>query len=304
MNSAADFEYIKRLLFQLSRSPANEFLLYYKNLNGTYLAVSSSGLKALANKLSGSSVGWGPQFKCVLDSPYAKTLDLQNPAQVLDHYTLLFGNIQQIGCRAIAKSWIKEIEPNKQATYPYKNGARSRPPWWPTDIIHKEPDHIRKLERIKLLISIVRSQASKLFSKQKVNESTPARLKSAESHYASFLDSDRLAMLDEIYYLSWKETQLAQGGLNSPLIQVSDFEQFEKISSDLKDELGHFDTFLANSTLDLTELDSTFELTSSSFDHLAGRNYTPEHLNGANNNNFTYGYHESEFPNSGVSYFA
>lgn len=65
-----------------------------------------------------------------------------------------FRAVQQVSCRVIAKEWIKTIHPKKQSTHPY-NGKNPRtglkgdsdstkPPYWPRDVIHKEPDHIVK----------------------------------------------------------------------------------------------------------------------------------------------------------------
>ncbi len=65
-----------------------------------------------------------------------------------------FRAVQQVSCRVIAKEWIKTIHPKKQSTHPY-NGKNTRtgepgdpsdtkPPYWPEDVIHKEPDHINK----------------------------------------------------------------------------------------------------------------------------------------------------------------
>lgn len=70
-------------------------------------------------------------------------------------YEDAFHTIQQVVCRSIAKLWIKRIQPKKQSTNPY-NGAcskdkdmpkdpnRTRPPYWPPHVKHKEPDHINK----------------------------------------------------------------------------------------------------------------------------------------------------------------
>lgn len=65
-----------------------------------------------------------------------------------------FRAVQQLSCRAIAKEWIRTVHPTKQRTHPY-NGKNpkskqwegsdaTRPPYWPIDVVHKEPDHILK----------------------------------------------------------------------------------------------------------------------------------------------------------------
>lgn len=62
--------------------------------------------------------------------------------------------LQQLGCRTMAKEWIKAIHPKKQSTNPY-NGKNPetkqqgdpndiKPVYWPNDVQHKEPDHIHK----------------------------------------------------------------------------------------------------------------------------------------------------------------
>ncbi|VEU22448.1 DEKNAAC103602 [Brettanomyces naardenensis] len=67
-----------------------------------------------------------------------------------------FEELQQIPCKLLAKQWIKLIEPRKQSTHPYNKGESTRPSWWPDDARHKEPDHLKKGERISLLINILK----------------------------------------------------------------------------------------------------------------------------------------------------
>lgn len=69
-------------------------------------------------------------------------------------FTDAFRAVQQVSCRIIAKEWIKTIHPKKQSTHPYngknpRTGERgdsnsTKPPYWPKDVIHREPDHINK----------------------------------------------------------------------------------------------------------------------------------------------------------------
>lgn len=106
--------------------------------------------------------------------------------------------MQQLACKVILKAWIRAIEPKKQSNYPYvasdkkkkqeaeKNGMKKRtkskdgplvPPWWPStpeewwssiphsacagleEVRHKEPDHLRKDERLVLGVHILLHQA-------------------------------------------------------------------------------------------------------------------------------------------------
>lgn len=60
---------------------------------------------------------------------------------------------QQINCRIVAKQYVKVIEPRKQVKHPYNGGkptsetkgdaSLTKPEWWPADIRHKEPDHLK-----------------------------------------------------------------------------------------------------------------------------------------------------------------
>lgn len=64
-----------------------------------------------------------------------------------------FRALQQLGCRTMAKEWIKIIHPKKQSTNPYNgkklkqgtgNPESTKPSYWPRNVIHREPDHINK----------------------------------------------------------------------------------------------------------------------------------------------------------------
>jgi hypothetical protein len=69
-------------------------------------------------------------------------------------YTDAFHSLQQTNCRLIAKAFVKAVEPKKQAKYPYNGGKQpdgtqgdpgmTKPPWWPSGVTHKEPDHMMK----------------------------------------------------------------------------------------------------------------------------------------------------------------
>ena len=114
-------------------------------------------------------------------------LKIGDEAAIEDFYQKAFEAIQQLPCKAVAKAWIKLVEPKKQAHYPYNGGPDAKaakmrgetyqgkaPEWWPiAHCRHREPDHIRKqgmlilcchtnsaasnhsIERITLLINIL-----------------------------------------------------------------------------------------------------------------------------------------------------
>lgn len=82
------------------------------------------------------------------------------------YYEKIWENFQQTNCRVLAKAYIKLIEPRKQVSYPY-NGRKviagkthqldpneTKPPWWPTGVSHREPDHLPKAgERSPVILS-------------------------------------------------------------------------------------------------------------------------------------------------------
>ena len=88
--------------------------------------------------------------------PGRTVLRVGNRAQLRGYYEKAFEHFQQLNCRAIAKSYIKLVEPRKQVHYPYNgrrvhggvtqtdNPEQTKPGWWPAGVVHKEPDHLLK----------------------------------------------------------------------------------------------------------------------------------------------------------------
>lgn len=89
--------------------------------------------------------------------PTLSTTTLDIAADDDEGWKLWFQNafklLRQLACRDIAREWIRVIHPRKQATHPY-NGRLlgnkelapevTKPPYWPMEVKHKEPDHISK----------------------------------------------------------------------------------------------------------------------------------------------------------------
>lgn len=85
-------------------------------------------------------------------------LEIGDTPKVLDYYERSLKHFQQLNCRQIAKAFIKFIEPRKQVKHPYNGGKpapgappgkkgdpeKTKPEWWPAEVVHKEPDHLRK----------------------------------------------------------------------------------------------------------------------------------------------------------------
>lgn len=69
------------------------------------------------------------------------------PQTLAAWYTDKFSALRAGTCTQICKAWIKVVEPQKQANFPYLAGEASessKPPWWPSAVRHLEPDHLVK----------------------------------------------------------------------------------------------------------------------------------------------------------------
>ena len=88
---------------------------------------------------------------------YLKTISLNlNERNKIKEYLLAaFKLLRQVPCKALAKLWIKRIEPKKKTKYPYIKGNLMKPEWWPSDVEHREPDHLQKPERLNLMCTII-----------------------------------------------------------------------------------------------------------------------------------------------------
>ncbi|KAI9807280.1 MAG: hypothetical protein M1833_000023 [Piccolia ochrophora] len=105
-----------------------------------------------------TAVSRRPQGSTSVGSSGAKPLvglRMSDTHAVLKFYYNVLDAIQQLNCRNVAKQWIKTIHPKKQATHPYNSKDGAVPDWWPEDVRHKEPDHIYKIPRLKLLLQIL-----------------------------------------------------------------------------------------------------------------------------------------------------
>ena len=102
----------------------------------THQAFFTSELRARFLQL----VAVGYQQGCQQTIP----LVIGNQAEVKSFYVTAFKNFQQLNCRVMAKEFIKCIEPSKQAKHPYCGKEKTKPNWWPSEVKHKEPDHLLK----------------------------------------------------------------------------------------------------------------------------------------------------------------
>ncbi|CAG8028392.1 unnamed protein product [Penicillium olsonii] len=163
-----------------------------------------------------------------LSSHQNASISVKEPEILRLYYEKIFQNLQQTNCRVIAKAYIKLVEPRKQVNYPY-NGRKTvdgrvqqldpevtKPPWWPTGVCHREPDHLPKVERIRLLVHI-------LCDLRESNGVTAARLRECDQPIRrQILPVDRLQILDEMYRVREKEENFLDGlPDNEPSVLIS-----------------------------------------------------------------------------------
>lgn len=78
----------------------------------------------------------------IMTNKVTKQFSLGDSAGIERFYERSFSAAQQTAMKSITKSWIKEIEPDKQKKYPYSHDKK--PPWWPEGCYYREPDHLKK----------------------------------------------------------------------------------------------------------------------------------------------------------------
>ncbi|CAG7921723.1 unnamed protein product [Penicillium olsonii] len=174
--------------------------------------------------------------------PGRTVLRVGNRALLRRYYEKAFEDFQQLNCRAIAKSYIKLVEPRKQVHYPY-NGRRSiagvaqtdnpeqtKPGWWPAGVVHKEPDHLLKPDRLRLLVHI-------LCELKDSHGVTTEKLRDAgQDVRRQITPAHRLRVLDEIYYVRHMEERYLDGEIDAnTMIQVTQTHLPEAIFQDRGD---------------------------------------------------------------------
>ncbi|KAI9045598.1 DUF2841 domain-containing protein [Aspergillus affinis] len=150
------------------------------------------------------------------------------------YYEMAFENFQQLNCRAIAKAFVKLVEPRKQVNHPYNGRSTAagmsqrvdpeltKPQWWPEGIRHREPDHLLKFERIRLLVHI-------LCELRESHNITSEKLKDAgQDVRRGIVPEERLQVLDEIYYVRDMEELHLDGKIDGgTVIHVSQVQMPE-----------------------------------------------------------------------------
>ncbi|KAL2860784.1 DUF2841 domain-containing protein [Aspergillus lucknowensis] len=193
---------------------------------------------------SGVSHGWEPPSP----SPSLKrsTLRVGQTKILRKYYEMAFECFQQLNCRVIAKAFVKLVEPRKQVNHPY-NGRRTvagsiqelnpeltKPKWWPSGVTHKEPDHLGKPERVRLLVHI-------LCELRESHRITAERLKEAgQDVRRQITPGVRLQVLDEIYYVRGMEELYLDGKISGDTtIHVSHVHLEEELQEQMmKNSVG------------------------------------------------------------------
>ncbi|KAF2086946.1 hypothetical protein K490DRAFT_57413 [Saccharata proteae CBS 121410] len=216
---------------------------------------SSSRNQSLQEEEDDDPEEWPASIDAALEEQTTDKFRIDNRDRVIQIFALRLDQMQQLACKVILKAWIKNIEPKKQSKFPYvgsskdkdgnKRNKRSKcvegsdtPPWWPTrkedwwsllpkcgsldQVRHKEPDHLKKEERLILGVHLLLTQAEK---NPGINGDCGIRglIKSTKDCSLQF-DQDtsngtdrktkRHRFLNEIYDLAEKWSDYRQGGLD------------------------------------------------------------------------------------------
>ncbi|KAJ5114941.1 hypothetical protein NUU61_000700 [Penicillium alfredii] len=174
------------------------------------------------------------------------------------YYEKAFEDFQQLNCRAIAKSYIKLVEPRKQVHYPY-NGRKvisgvtqrvdpelTKPGWWPAGVLHREPDHLLKRGRCLVYSMVNESLASDpipdrlrllvhiLCELKDSHGVTADKLRDASQDVRrQITPTNRLQVLDEIYFVRQMEERFLDGEVEAnTLVQVTQTHLPEAIYQD------------------------------------------------------------------------
>ncbi|KAL4870867.1 hypothetical protein BDV12DRAFT_45261 [Aspergillus spectabilis] len=162
--------------------------------------------------------GWEPPSP----SPSLKrsTLRVGRTSDLRMYYEKAFDCFQQLNCRVLAKAFVKRVEPRKQVNHPY-NGRKTiagetlefdpektKPMWWPAGVTHREPDHLGKPERIRLLVHI-------LCELRDSHGMTAEKLREAGQDVRRQITPARLHVMDEIYYVRGMEELYLDGKISA-----------------------------------------------------------------------------------------
>ncbi|CAI7608825.1 unnamed protein product [Penicillium viridicatum] len=112
-------------------------------------------VKTRAIKRSASTIQGDPDITLPTNYAHRVPLMIGDTNRVLVYYKSTLDYFRQRNCSVIIRAAIKIIEPQKRVDHPYTGRNTTRPDWWPWNITHKHPEHMRKEDRIELFIHIL-----------------------------------------------------------------------------------------------------------------------------------------------------
>ncbi|RAL02124.1 uncharacterized protein BO80DRAFT_40179 [Aspergillus ibericus CBS 121593] len=167
-------------------------------------------------------------------------LEIGDSERVEQYYTISFRHFQQVNCRVVAKAFIKVIEPRKQVRHPYNGGRpkpgappgskgdpeKTKPEWWPARVVHREPDHLKKEERVELLVHIVRKL-------RKIGITADKLLEIAFDCRRQLKEQEKFSIIEEICKVRKLEERYERGEVDgSTVVYVMDREAHPKGDKD------------------------------------------------------------------------
>ncbi|CRG92889.1 hypothetical protein PISL3812_09964 [Talaromyces islandicus] len=168
-------------------------------------------------------------------------LKIGGTEKVTAYYESAFKRLQQLNCRMLAKAFIKLIEPRKQVRHPYNGGRGSvpwergdpeltKPDWWPRDVIHKEPDHLRQELRVKLLVHIIQQLLPMGVTADKLEEV-------ANDNRRQIKPPAKVGILDELFRVRRLEERFEQQKVEATtVIYITNLERDKAGSGDEPDD--------------------------------------------------------------------
>jgi len=159
-------------------------------------------------------------------------LNLTDTAKLNEYYENRFNQLQQLNCKEIAKAWIKAVEPKKQSQYPYNSkhsNKGKRPPWWPNHCAYIEPDHLKKPDRVRLLVAMLNLRLKPISVYEKATRDVPNRMQNPDSS---------LPLLEELYMVAKAAERLYNEGDTCPIktVRIGRSAEAVRNAKKLKDE--------------------------------------------------------------------
>ncbi|KAL4940740.1 hypothetical protein BDV06DRAFT_16214 [Aspergillus oleicola] len=159
-------------LLRASTVPRAHDPAYHRNGKRRKASTRDPGLEMSFSEYYAEPV---PQIPSPSANYVMTSLEIGDSRKIEEFYLLALIAFQQFNCRTMCKAFIKVIEDRKQVNYPYNGGPtkepeKTKPKWWPWDVQHKEPDHLKKDERLKLLIHIISKPTNPGITADKLHE--------------------------------------------------------------------------------------------------------------------------------------